>query len=166
MRILYTIRIAPVISEADVSYNGLFIGLWTTVEISLVFVVACALCLPRLIQTRGSRFRMPLSCPPSPSLSLQGTIRSRKGSLSSESRESVERELAYKLDWMESGTPLKESDIWGKQRYSTETCIQSRTQERSSSYRTSHDQDGFQRESFYITYSWRSNPGTSLSVSN
>jgi hypothetical protein len=40
MRIVYTGKITAIISETDVSYNSLFIGLWTTAEVSLVFVVA------------------------------------------------------------------------------------------------------------------------------
>lgn len=61
MRIAFTIKIAPVISIADVSHNGLFIGLWTEAEVSLGFIVACSLCLPKLIQAKGKRMRNALS---------------------------------------------------------------------------------------------------------
>lgn len=61
MRIWFTLNISAVIAKADVSWNGLFIGIWTTLEVSLVFVVACTLCLPKLIQSKGHKFRTALS---------------------------------------------------------------------------------------------------------
>lgn len=61
MRIWFTLNIAAVIAEADVSWNGLFIGIWTTLEISLIFVVACSLCLPKLVQLKGRKYRVALS---------------------------------------------------------------------------------------------------------
>lgn len=87
MRIMYTMRIASVISLADVSHNGLFIGLWTEAEVSLGFVVACSLCLPKLIQVKGKKLRNSLSrlTPPFSSLSSK----SRKSSLWSGSRKST-----------------------------------------------------------------------------
>jgi hypothetical protein len=76
MRIVFTIKIAPVIGEADVSHNGLFIGLWTEAEVALGFIVACALCLPKLVQVKGKRVRSALSYASSPWSAL--TSRSRK----------------------------------------------------------------------------------------
>ncbi|KAH6068337.1 hypothetical protein HBI67_104940 [Parastagonospora nodorum] len=61
MRIVFTVEIAPVIAKADVSHNGLFIGLWTEAEASLGFIIACALCLPKLIQAKGKKVRMALT---------------------------------------------------------------------------------------------------------
>ena len=72
-------RIASVISESDVSHNGLFIGLWTCAEVSLGFIVACSLCLPKLIQVKGKTLRQSLSWPSS---------KGRKSSLWSGSRRS------------------------------------------------------------------------------
>lgn len=76
MRIVFTVKIAPVIGEADVSHNGLFIGLWTEAEVALGFIVACALCLPKLVQVKGKRVRYALSYASSPWSAL--TSRSRK----------------------------------------------------------------------------------------
>jgi hypothetical protein len=83
MRIAFTLKIAPVISQADVSHNGLFIGLWTEAEVSLGFIVACSLCLPKLIQAKGRRLRNALSYASAPWSSL--TSKSRKSSLWSRS---------------------------------------------------------------------------------
>ncbi|PSN68617.1 hypothetical protein BS50DRAFT_548925, partial [Corynespora cassiicola Philippines] len=66
MRILFTVKIAPVISMSDVSHNGLFIGLWTEAEVALSFVVACALCIPRLIQAKGNKLKHAMSYASSP----------------------------------------------------------------------------------------------------
>ena len=63
MRIWFTLNISAVISAADVSWNGLFIGIWTTLEVSLVFIVACTLCLPKLIQSKGKKMKTALSTP-------------------------------------------------------------------------------------------------------
>ncbi|KAF1960427.1 hypothetical protein CC80DRAFT_293675 [Byssothecium circinans] len=82
MRIVFTVKIAPVYSEADVSHNALFIGLWTEAEVSLGFIVACALCLPKLIQAKGHRIKRAVSKASSPFPSLRSgtfTIGSRKG---------------------------------------------------------------------------------------
>ncbi|KAF2662147.1 hypothetical protein K491DRAFT_585708, partial [Lophiostoma macrostomum CBS 122681] len=56
MRIVYTTKIENIYTSADVSHNGLFIGLWTEAEVALGFVVACSLCLPRLIQAKRKNF--------------------------------------------------------------------------------------------------------------
>jgi hypothetical protein len=61
MRIVYTVKIAPVFGDSDVSHNGLFIGLWTMAEVSLCFIVACALCLPKLVQSKGGMVKRPVS---------------------------------------------------------------------------------------------------------
>lgn len=88
MRIVFTNRIASVISEADVSYNGLFIGLWTEAEASLGFIVACSLCLPKLIQVKGRKLRDSLSWASAPFSALSS--RSRKSSLWSDSRKTTQ----------------------------------------------------------------------------
>jgi hypothetical protein len=90
MRIVFTVKIAPVISEADVSHNGLFIGLWTEAEVSLGFIVACSLCLPKLIQVKGKRVRNALSYASSPWSSL--TPRSRKSASWMSSRKSTQND--------------------------------------------------------------------------
>ncbi|KAH7125215.1 hypothetical protein B0J11DRAFT_433972 [Dendryphion nanum] len=66
MRIVFTTKIAPVYSQSDVSHNGLYIGLWTMAEVSLGFVVACSLSLPRLIQAKRKKFSSALSYISSP----------------------------------------------------------------------------------------------------
>lgn len=90
MRILYTIRIAPVISQADVSYYGLFIGLWTEAEVTLGFIVACSLCLPKLLQVKGKKIRTVFSYASAQFSSLSS--KSRKSSLWSGSRKSMQPE--------------------------------------------------------------------------
>lgn len=80
MRIWFTLNISAVISEADVSWNGLFIGIWTTLEVSLVFVVACTLCLPKLIQSKGRKFRVALSYASAPFSAIPGIVRRKTGS--------------------------------------------------------------------------------------
>ncbi|KZM19257.1 hypothetical protein ST47_g9640 [Ascochyta rabiei] len=80
MRIWFTLNIAAVIAEADVSWNGLFIGIWTTLEVSLVFVVACALCLPKLIQSKGQKFRVALSYASAPVSVIPAIVCKRTGS--------------------------------------------------------------------------------------
>jgi hypothetical protein len=74
MRIVFTVKIAPVITEADVSHNALFIGLWTEAECTLGFVVACALCLPKLIQAKGKKLKQAMSKASSPFASLRSNI--------------------------------------------------------------------------------------------
>lgn len=63
MRIWFTLEISAVISAADVSWNGLFIGIWTTLEVSVVFIVACTMCVPKLIQSKGKKMKSALSTP-------------------------------------------------------------------------------------------------------
>jgi hypothetical protein len=82
MRIVFTVKIAPIYSEADVSHNALFIGLWTEAEVTLGFIVACALCLPKLIQAKGGRLKRVMSKASSPFSTMRsGTFNmgSRKG---------------------------------------------------------------------------------------
>lgn len=76
MRIVFTVKIAPVITEADVSRNALFIGLWTETECALGFVVACALCLPKLIQAKGKKLKLAMSKASSPFTSLRSNLSS------------------------------------------------------------------------------------------
>lgn len=76
MRIVFTVKIAPVITEADVSHNALFIGLWTETECTLGFVVACALCLPKLIQAKGKKLKSAMSKASSPFNSLRSGLSS------------------------------------------------------------------------------------------
>lgn len=79
MRIWFTLKITEVISKADVSWNGLFIGIWTTLEVSLVFVVACTLCLPKLIQSKGKKVKEALSHASTPFSAIPGIIRRKTG---------------------------------------------------------------------------------------
>jgi hypothetical protein len=79
MRIWFTLNISASIAEADVSWNGLFIGIWTTLEVSLVFVVACTLCLPKLIQAKGKKFRVALSYASAPFSAIPGIVRRKTG---------------------------------------------------------------------------------------
>lgn len=74
MRIVFTVRIAPVITKADVSYNAMFIGLWTEVECTLGFVVACALCLPKLIQAKGKKLKRAMSKASTPFSSFKSSV--------------------------------------------------------------------------------------------
>lgn len=108
MRIVFTTKIAPVISQADVSHNGLFIGLWTEAEVSLGFIVACSLCLPKLVQVKGRSLRNAISYASAPWSSLNNKSRkswtwnSSQNSSQHESRSSrqmkqvdVERPMYY-----------------------------------------------------------------------
>ncbi|KAF3031147.1 hypothetical protein E8E11_000247 [Didymella keratinophila] len=79
MRIWFTLAISAPIAKADVSWNGLFIGIWTTLEVPLVFVVACTLCLPKLIQAKGKKFRVALSYASAPFSAIPGIVRRRTG---------------------------------------------------------------------------------------
>ncbi|OAL47158.1 hypothetical protein IQ07DRAFT_634150 [Pyrenochaeta sp. DS3sAY3a] len=88
LRILFTMRIASVISEADVSHNGLFIGLWTEAEVSLGFIVACSLCLPKLIQVKGRKLRESFSWASAPFSALSS--KSGKSSLWGASRKTTQ----------------------------------------------------------------------------
>jgi hypothetical protein len=85
MRIVFTMKITSVISQADVSHNGLFIGLWTEAEVSLGFIVACSLCLPKLIKVKAEKFRSRMSQASVPWSSL--TSKSRKSWLWDSSRD-------------------------------------------------------------------------------
>ncbi|KAF2108115.1 hypothetical protein BDV96DRAFT_531169 [Lophiotrema nucula] len=82
MRIFFTVKISPKIFEADVSYYGLFIGLWSEAEVALGFIVACALSLPRLIQAKRKNISRAMSYVVSPF----STMRSVAGTLHSRSR--------------------------------------------------------------------------------
>jgi hypothetical protein len=53
MRILYTFRIIREGSEADVSFDIAWMGLWSYVELAIGITVACLLSLPKLAQVRG-----------------------------------------------------------------------------------------------------------------
>ena len=77
MRIVFTEKIAPVLAQADVSHNGLYIGLWTEVEVTLGFAVACALCLPKLIQAKGKRLKQAMSKASTPFSTLRSTLSSK-----------------------------------------------------------------------------------------
>jgi hypothetical protein len=79
MRIVFTIKIAPVLSMSDVSHNGLFIGLWTEAEAALGFIVACSLSLPKLFQAKRKHFDRALTFVSSNFSSLRGTVRSPSG---------------------------------------------------------------------------------------
>jgi hypothetical protein len=85
MRIAFTMKITSVISRADVSRNGLFIGLWTEAEVSLGFIVACSLCLPKFIKVKAEKFRSRIPQASAPWSSL--TSKSRKSWLWDSSRD-------------------------------------------------------------------------------
>jgi hypothetical protein len=87
MRIVFTTKIASVINNVDVSHNGLFIGLWTEAEVSLGFIVACALCLPKLVQAKGKQVRNALSISSAP-----WSSRSRKSTSNNSSRKSTQHD--------------------------------------------------------------------------
>ena len=103
MRIAFTVEIAPVIAKADVSHNGLFIGLWTEVESALGFVIACALCLPKLIQAKGKKVRMALTYASVPWSLRQRKSDSWSGRKSSQfdSRSSKQEELGRPMYYEE-----------------------------------------------------------------
>lgn len=91
MRIVFTMKITEVISKADVSHEGLFIGMWTTAEVALGFIVACSLCLPKLIQVKGKKMKRALSYASSPfsstsSKSRKSALWSGSGSVQPDSR--------------------------------------------------------------------------------
>jgi hypothetical protein len=106
MRIVFTMRIAPVISEADVSHNGLFIGLWTEAEVSLGFIIACVLCLPKLIQVKGKRVRNALSYASSPWSSM--TSKSRKSASWTSSQRSTQHDsrVSRQMNHMDVERPM------------------------------------------------------------
>jgi hypothetical protein len=85
MRIVFILKITSVISQADVSRNGLFVGLWTEAEVSLGFIVACSLCLPKLIKVKAKHFRSRMSQDSAPWSSF--TSKSRKSWLWDSSRD-------------------------------------------------------------------------------
>jgi hypothetical protein len=89
MRIVFTMKMEPVISNADVSRNGLFIGLWTEAEVALGFIVACSLCLPKLIQVKGKKLRGAIRHASTPWSSA--TSKSRKSWLWDSSRDSSQQ---------------------------------------------------------------------------
>lgn len=103
MRIVFTMRISSVISQADVAYNGLFIGLWTEAEVTLGFMVACSLCFPKLIQVKGKQLRASLTWGPrelSPSSTNMYEITSwgeTKNVLQPDSNESQQQRSEVKL---------------------------------------------------------------------
>ncbi|KAF2018084.1 hypothetical protein BU24DRAFT_408037 [Aaosphaeria arxii CBS 175.79] len=82
MRIVFTIKIAPIFTESDISHNGLLIGLWTQAEVALGFIVACSLSLPKLVQAKRKKISQAMSKVSSPFSSIRSTIRSRSGSQS------------------------------------------------------------------------------------
>jgi len=84
MRIVFTIRIAPPIHISDVSYNSLWIGLWSEAEISLGYIVACTLSLPRLI--RAKRFQLSRAFSPFHSKNNSQQTKSSGGTSRSQSR--------------------------------------------------------------------------------
>lgn len=55
MRIYFTTKVYD-FATADVTYDGLFIGLWTEAEAALCFIVACSLSLPKLFQAKRKHF--------------------------------------------------------------------------------------------------------------
>lgn len=79
MRIWFTLNISADLAEADVSWNSLFIGIWTTLEVSLVFVVACTLSLPKLVQAKGKKFRVAWSCASASFSAIPGIVRRKTG---------------------------------------------------------------------------------------
>ncbi|KAL5120584.1 hypothetical protein ACEQ8H_001603 [Pleosporales sp. CAS-2024a] len=85
---IFTLKIKAVISVADVSRNGLFIGLWTEAEVALGFIVACSLCLPKFVKVKGKKVRDALSHVSSPWSSLGS--KSRKSGTWSSSRKSTQ----------------------------------------------------------------------------
>jgi hypothetical protein len=101
MRIVFTTKIASVISTADVSHNGLFIGLWTEAEVSLGFIVACSLCLPKLIQVKGKRVRNALSY-----ASWSTKSRSKSGSWNGSSTRKSTQVNSRASKQVENGRPM------------------------------------------------------------
>jgi hypothetical protein len=62
---------------ADVSHNGLFIGLWTEAEVALGFIVACSLSLPKLFQAKRNKLGRAFSTLTSPFSTMRSTVRSK-----------------------------------------------------------------------------------------
>ena len=89
MRIWFTLKITDVISKADVSWYGLFIGIWTTLEVALVFVVACTLCIPKLIQSKGKKVKKVLSHAATPFSAIPNMVKRRGGTQTDSQRNSA-----------------------------------------------------------------------------
>ncbi|OSS51858.1 hypothetical protein B5807_03940 [Epicoccum nigrum] len=89
MRIWFTLKITDVISKADVSWYGLFIGIWTTLEVALVFVVACTLCIPKLIQSKGKKVKKVLSHAATPFSAIPSMVKRRAGTQTDTQRNSA-----------------------------------------------------------------------------
>ncbi|ORY11130.1 hypothetical protein BCR34DRAFT_333400 [Clohesyomyces aquaticus] len=104
MRIVFTIKIAPKLSEADVSQNGLWIGLWSEAEIALGFIVACALTLPKLIKAKSGQISAAFTYLSMP-LSLMSSFRGSEKSTTSKSSSSASENSSSKKD---SKSPRKE----------------------------------------------------------
>jgi hypothetical protein len=115
MRIIFTTKIASVISTADVSHNGLFIGLWTEAEVSLGFIVACSLCLPKLVQVKGKKVRNALSY-------ASWSTRSRKSGSWSSERKSNQDSRASKQ--VEGGLGLGRPMFYEEREEERRRCLQ------------------------------------------
>jgi len=69
MIILYVIRLGE--TNADVSYNSAWQGLWAIAELSLGIIVICTFSLPRFFEARGTMLRNALSSLLQPFTSLR-----------------------------------------------------------------------------------------------
>jgi hypothetical protein len=99
MRIVYTTKIENIYTTADVSHNGLFIGLWTEAEVALGFVVACSLSLPRLIQAKKKNLSRVFSIVSSPFTSMRtGTEKSLMKSKSTQNTSRSSQQLLSTYD--------------------------------------------------------------------
>ncbi|KAF2833909.1 hypothetical protein CC86DRAFT_16581 [Ophiobolus disseminans] len=62
LRIVHFQHVSTNMLAVDISQHGLFIGLLTTIESSIGFLVACSLCFPMLFRAKGQRVMEALSC--------------------------------------------------------------------------------------------------------
>ncbi|KAF1928618.1 uncharacterized protein M421DRAFT_5081 [Didymella exigua CBS 183.55] len=157
MRIWFTLNISASLAEADVSWNGLFIGIWTALEVSLVFVVACTLCLPKLIQAKGKKFRVALSYVSTPFSAILGIVRRKTGHIELEpsTPQSVGqhvRNSSWEDIELDDNSP-KSSEGWEYTRWQEEVDARSNCTSRpldrpsSAASRSSHSHRSAQRHS-------------------
>ena len=76
MRIPYLVRLSNQGEYADISYEMMWVALWSWAEIALSIIVACTLSLPRLFRAKSEEISLLLSTAIQPFSSLKFVFRS------------------------------------------------------------------------------------------
>jgi hypothetical protein len=107
MRVPYMIKLNNQGKYQDISYEMVWMGLWSWAEIAMGIIVACTLSLPKLFRAKSKQLGFLLSIVTSPFSSLRSKLHSKH----SRSTSNASDEFKFPLTSVEAQTPPRTRNV-------------------------------------------------------